>query len=176
MAKTNLQTYVANRMDVQFDNKGGAVGAIQNANLSVSFGLDAVSGIGAVTVIEYVPTIARVSVSADQTYLFGQEIDRVQANVGGQKGLLPSEAIESLNGVVFDISAVMKSQTSQQEFGTLWVAESCSLDSGDFSAAKHGTVGRRCQFQALNFHIMASLNSGATGATPAASGNVGNRS
>ena len=163
-ARTNRQTYVANRLDVTFNGYGIAtVGAIQNANLSVSFGLDEVSGIGSVRVIEHVPTLARISVAADQTYLFNREIDAVKSGLSMQSGILPAKADESLNGVIFDIAAnVADPQAS--EFGTLWLALGCFLDSGDFSAAKHGTVGRRCQFKALDYSILTALTKGAAGA------------
>jgi len=164
--RQNRQTYVANRMDVQFaDSEGGAVGAVQNANVSMSFGLDGVSGIGAVTMIEYVPTVARISVSPDQVYLFRRELDRVSAGgFGGQTGILPHQAIESLNGVVFNITAaVLKTDkdTNGQAYSTLWQAVDCFLDSGDFSTAKHGTVGRRCQFMALNYAVGSAFSKGA---------------
>lgn len=163
-ARTNRQTYVANRLDVTFNGApSSAVGAIQNANLSVSFGLDEVSGIGSDLVIEHVPTLARVSVSADQTYLFNHEIDAVKSGLSGQAGILPASGEEALFGVIFDIAANVKDKQAS-EYGTLWLAQGCFLDSGDFSAAKHGTVGRRCQFKALNYQILTALTKGATGA------------
>lgn len=164
-ARINRQTYVANRLDIQFDNQSQAVGAVQNANVTMSFGLDTVSGIGDIRVKEYVPTIARISLSSDQTYLFNMEIDRLSSGgLAGQSGLLPAQAQEALTGVVFDVSAVVLNPP-QTAYSTLWIASGCSLDSGNMSAAKHGTVMRQCQFQALDYKIASALTSGASGQT-----------
>jgi hypothetical protein len=94
MSKINRQVQSANLLVIQFDAL--QVGIVQSARFSGDFGLTDESGIGDNVVVEYVPGIAHINVSASGILLLKQNL--ISA------GLLPSSSVrEILNGKVFDI-------------------------------------------------------------------------
>lgn len=94
MATVNRQVQAANLLIIQFDSK--QIGIVQTARFSGDFGLTDESGIGDNVVIEYVPGIAHINVSASGILL-------IQNNLLAA-GLMPSSSVrEVLAGKVFDI-------------------------------------------------------------------------
>lgn len=94
MPKINRQVQSANLLVIQFD--AFQIGVVQTARFSGDFGLTDESGIGDNVVIEYIPGIAHINVSASGILL-------IQNNLVAA-GLLPSTSVrEILAGKVFDI-------------------------------------------------------------------------
>ncbi|AZF90218.1 MAG: hypothetical protein BPH100C_155 [Phage 5P_2] len=62
MGRNNVQTHTGNRVVVRFDGK--IIGLAQNVRGSDDYALDPASGIGDIHVQEYVPTVARHTVTA----------------------------------------------------------------------------------------------------------------
>lgn len=61
MATTNVKTRSGNRVTVRFD--GREIGLVQSVRMSDDYAPEPASGIGDIHVIEYVPTMARHSLS-----------------------------------------------------------------------------------------------------------------
>lgn len=150
MATNNRRTYVSNRIDLVLDDQY-RIGAVQSVEVQMSFALEPISGVGSVRVLEWIPTMARISVNCDTVYIFSEEMEQV----GRQ--LVPQRADDSMFGWVFDIYA-QPDQFDVPGYGAaayskVWKAQGCSFDSGSFRVAKHGAVGRACSFMALDFRI-----------------------
>jgi len=154
VAVKNRQAYVANRIDLVWDDVA-RVGAVQNAEVQISFALEPISGVGSVRVLEYIPTMARITVNTDMVYMFGEEVERVGASY------MPQKSDDSLNGMVFDMYALVDAVDTPSRYGkgngakynTMWKAQGCFLDSGSFRVAKHGAIGRACSFAALDYKL-----------------------
>lgn len=98
--KVNRQVQSANLLVIQFG--GVEVGVVQSARFSGDFGLTDESGIGDSVVVEYIPGVAHVNVSASGILL-------IQKNLL-QAGLMPSTSVrEILAGKVFDIGIFNRS-------------------------------------------------------------------
>jgi hypothetical protein len=92
--RINKQVQSSNLLVIQFDQF--QIGIVQSARFSGDFGLTDESGIGDSLVVEYVPGIAHINVSASGILLITQNL--ISA------GLLPSASVkEILAGKVFDI-------------------------------------------------------------------------
>lgn len=94
MPTINKKVQSSNLLVIQFD--GLQIGIVQTARFSGDFGLTDESGIGDSVVVEYVPGIAHINVSASGILL-------LQNNLVAA-GLFPSSSVrEVLAGKVFDI-------------------------------------------------------------------------
>lgn len=94
MSTINKQVLSANIITIQFDNQ--VIGILKSLRVSGDFGLTDESGIGDNLVIEYVPGIAHINVSASGIVLLKQNLLKA--------GIVPSAtAAEVLKGKVFDI-------------------------------------------------------------------------
>lgn len=133
--RQNLQTHTGNRIVVEFDGK--KIGAVQSARINDSYGLDDVSGIGDIHVIEHVPTKATHTVSVSNMVLFNKSMRRA--------GLVPENGDDALKGMVFDLVAYSK-DTGEM----LRKAIGCSYDSGDISIDAHRVVMASASFKALD--------------------------
>lgn len=118
VTSTNRQVQSANLLVIEFG--GVQIGIVQSARFSGDFGLTDESGIGDSVVVEYIPGIAHVNVSASGILLISQNL--VSA------GLLPSAGVrDALNGKVFDIGLFNKASGAW-----LLKAYDCSAASMDF--------------------------------------------
>ena len=68
MSSINLKARTGNRVIVKFD--GMQIGLIQSVRQSDDYGLEPASGIGDIHVVEYVPSMARHSISVSSMVLF----------------------------------------------------------------------------------------------------------
>lgn len=94
MPTINRQVQSANLLVIQFDAQ--QIGIVSSARFSGDFGLTDESGIGDNVVVEYVPGIAHVNVSASGIVL-------IQKNLMSA-GIMPSSSVRDvLQGKVFDI-------------------------------------------------------------------------
>lgn len=135
MAQTNLKTRSGNRMVVVFDGK--QIGLVQSVRASDDYAPEPASGIGDIHVQEYVPTMARHSLSVS-TMLLNQG-SMMAAGIAMENG----DAV--LQGLVFDIEVYSKDD------GTLlrkYVG--CSYASGDIEVSKHAIVMSSGTFNALD--------------------------
>jgi hypothetical protein len=133
--RTNVKTRSGNRVVIQFD--GNTVGLLQNIRMSDEYSPEPASGIGDIHAIEYVPTMARHTVSASTMVLFSGALRDM--------GLVPENGDAVLEGNVFDICVLSKDDGS-----VLRKLVSCSFASGDTEVSKHAIVTTNCQFNALD--------------------------
>lgn len=116
VVKVNRQVQSANVLVIQFDTQ--TIGVVQTARFSGDFGLTDESGIGDSLVVEYVPGIAHINVSASGILLLSNNLLKA--------GLMPStSAGEVLKGRVFDIG--LYSRTSGA-----WLLKAIDCSSASF--------------------------------------------
>jgi len=135
MSTTNVKTRTGNRVVVQFDGK--QVGLVQSVRMSDDYGPEPASGIGDIHVAEYVPTMARHSISVSSMVLI----------VGSMRdaGLTTIDGDDALEGKVFDIVTMSKDDGT-----VLRKYTGCSFASGDVEVQKHAIIVSNAQFNALN--------------------------
>lgn len=135
MASTNLKVRSGNRVVVKLDGKD--VGLIQSVRMSDDYSPEPASGIGDIHVAEYVPTMARHSLSISNMVLF----------VGAMReaGLSALDGDDVLKGKVFDIVVFSKDDGSE-----LRKYMGCSYASGDVEVNKHAILMSNGMFNALN--------------------------
>ena len=135
MFSINLKARTGNRVIVKFN--GLQIGLIQSVRSSDDYGLEPASGIGDIHVQEYVPTMARHSISVSSMVLF----------VGAMReaGITALNGDDVLQGKVFDIVVQSKDDGSE-----LRKYVGCSFASGDVEVQKHGIIVATAQFNALD--------------------------
>lgn len=138
--KTNLKVQSGNRVSVVFD--GQEIGLIQNVRPSDDYGHEPASGIGDIHAVEYVPGMARHSLSVSSMVL----------KTGGlrQAGITQENGDAVLRGLVFDF--VVRDKDSGQE---LRKYTGCTFVSGDIEVSKHAILMSSAQFMALDVTGMA---------------------
>jgi hypothetical protein len=135
MASVNLKARSGNRVIVKIDGK--QIGLIQNLRGSDDYSPEPASGIGDIHVAEYVPTMARHSVSVSSMILF--------TGAMREAGITALNGDDVLEGKVFDI--VVQSKDDGEE---LRKYIGCSFASGDIEINKHAILVSNAQFNALN--------------------------
>jgi hypothetical protein len=135
MASQNLKARSGNRVIVTFDGK--QIGLVQTVRMSDDFGPEPASGIGDIHVAEYVPTMARHTLSVSSMILF--------AGAMREAGISTIDGDEALEGRVFDIVVQSKDDGSE-----LRKYIGCSYASGDVEVTKHAIIVSNAQFNALN--------------------------
>lgn len=139
MAQQNVKTQTGNRIRVTFD--GQTVGLVQSVRMSDDYGPEAASGIGDIHAVEYVPTLARHSLSVSQMALKKDSLRSLGISVENGDAML--------NGVVFDIVVFDKDDGRE-----LRKYVGCSFASGDIDVSKHAIVQVNGSFNALDVHGM----------------------
>jgi len=135
MPTQNLKTRSGNRLIVQLDGK--QIGLLQSVRMNDDYGPEPASGIGDIHVQEYVPTMARHTISVSAMVL----------NVGSlrEAGIAVENGDGALQGLVFDIV------TQSKDDGTvLRKYVGCSYASGDVDVSKHSIVMNSGQFNCLD--------------------------
>lgn len=135
MATTNVKTRSGNRVTVRFD--GREIGLVQSVRMSDDYAPEPASGIGDIHVIEYVPTMARHSLSVSTMVLFTGAMREV--------GISLENGDDALLGLVFDIVVESKDDGSE-----LRKYLGCSFASGDVEVSKHAIIVSNAQFYALD--------------------------
>ena len=133
--RQNLTTRSGNRIAVVFDGK--QIGLIQNISGSDDYSPEPASGIGDIHVQEYVPTMARHTLSVSAMMLNRGAL--LEAGIAAENG----DAM--LQGLVFDFEVYSKDD------GTLlrkYVG--CSYASGSIDIQKHQIAVQSAQFNALD--------------------------
>lgn len=133
--KQNLKTRSGNRIVVLFDGK--QVGLVQSVRMNDDYSPEPASGIGDIHVQEYVPTMARHSLSVSTMMLSKGNL--AEAGVTMRNG----DAV--LQGLVFDFEVYDK---DTGELLKKYIG--CSYASGDTEVSKHAIVMQSAQFNALD--------------------------
>lgn len=131
----NIKTRSGNRIVVVFDGK--QLGLVRSVRANDDYSPEPASGIGDIHVQEYVPTMARHSLSVQQMVLIKGAM--LEAGIAAENG----DAM--LNGLVFDLEVYSKDD------GTLlrkYVG--VSYASGDIDINAHQIVVQSGQFNALD--------------------------
>lgn len=131
----NLKVRTGNRIVVQLDAK--QIGLCQSVRMNDDYSPEPASGIGDIHVQEYVPTMARHTVSVQAMVL----------NTGSLRaaGISMENGDAVLQGLVFDI--VVQDKDSGD---VLRKYIGCSFASGDVSVEKHAIVMNSGQFNCLD--------------------------
>lgn len=131
----NVKVQSGNRLIVLFD--GNPVGFIQSVRPSDDYSPEPASGIGDIHVQEYVPTMARHSLSVSAMMLRKKSLLAV--------GIVPENGDAVLQGLVFDFESYDKdTQILLRKY------KGCSYASGDLEFQKHAIVMHSAQFNALD--------------------------
>lgn len=124
-----------NRIVITYD--GFQVGLIQSVRMNDDYSPEPASGIGDIHVAEWVPTMARHSITVSRMIL---ETDKMR-----ERGLMSENGDAVLQGLVFDI------ETYSKDDGTLLRKYiGCSYASGDLEVSKHQILMGTGQFNALD--------------------------
>jgi hypothetical protein len=133
--KQNLKVRSGNTIIVLFD--GRQIGMVRSVRGSDDYGPDPASGIGDIHVQEWVPTMARHSLSVSSMVLIK---DNMQA-----AGITPENGDAVLQGLVFDFEVYAK-----QDGKLLKKYLGVSYASGDIDIQAHQIVVSSGQFNALD--------------------------
>lgn len=135
MATTNVKTRSGNRVIVTFDEK--RIGLVQNLRGSDDYGHEPASGIGDIHAVEYVPGMARHTITMSQMVLY--------VGAAREAGVTGLNGDDVLKGKVFDIVV------QDREAGTvLRKYVSCSYVSGDVEVNAHRIIVANATFMALD--------------------------
>lgn len=133
--KENLKVRSGNRIVITLDDK--QIGTMKSLRMNDDYSPEPVTGIGDIHVQEYVPTVARHSLSASYVVL----------NRGAlrEMGIALENGDDALQGLVFDIVIMSKDDGT-----VLRKYEGCSYASGDMEVQANAVVMATAQFNALN--------------------------
>lgn len=133
--KQNRNVRSGNQIKVFFDGK--QIGLIQSLSCSDDYAPEPASGIGDIHVQEYVPTMARHTLSVSAMLLNKSQLQAA--------GIVPENGDAVLQGLVFDI------ESYDNLTGVLLRKYSgCSYASGSVDTTKHAIVTTNAQFNALD--------------------------
>lgn len=135
MATQNLKARSGNRVIVKFDGK--QIGLVQSVRMSDDYSPEPASGIGDIHVQEYVPSMARHTLSVSSLVLF--------TGAMREAGITAINGDEVLEGMVFDIVV-----ESKDDGTVLRKYMGCSYASGDVDVSKHAIIVSNAQFNALD--------------------------
>lgn len=133
--KQNRNVRSGNQIKVFFDGK--QVGLVQSINANDDYSPEPASGIGDIHVQEYVPTMARHSLSVSKMLLNKADLSRA--------GIVPENGDAVLQGYVFDIE-----QYDNLTGDLIRKYTGCSYASGSVEVNKHAIVTTSAQFNALD--------------------------
>ena len=131
----NLKVRSGNRIIVAFDGK--QIGTCKSVRMTDDYSPEPVTGVGSIHVVEYVPTVARHTLSASYVVL----------NAGALRdiGISLENGDAALQGLVFDLVVLSKDDGSQLRKYT-----GCSYASGDLEINANAVVMANAQFNALD--------------------------
>lgn len=125
----------ANRYVVLMNGK--AVGIAQSLDMRDDYSPEPVSGIGDIHAIEFVPSMARHTISVDEMVLVTKSLREL--------GITAENGDDILNGNVFDIE-VQNKDTGE----TMRKYTGCSYAGGGVQVRKHAIIVSNATFNALN--------------------------
>jgi hypothetical protein len=110
---------------------------LQDLRFTEDYGPTEASGVGNIHVQEWVPTLARLTVTTRWMLLYKQSMYNA--------GIVPTDGDGALQGVVFDIEILDKATGN-----TLRKYIGCSYASGDIEVTKHQIVVTSATFNCLD--------------------------
>lgn len=134
MASVNIKAKSSNRIIVTFDGK--QVGACKSVSMHDDYGLEPVTGIGDIHVMENVPTVARYSLQIEAVVLEKEQLRSA--------GITTMDGDDALVGRVFDIVVIGK-DTGEE----IRKYSGCSYASGDIRVTANQVISTSASFQAL---------------------------
>lgn len=132
MASINQRVKTGNRFIISFDGKN--LGVCKSVDMRDDYGVEPVSGIGSINVIEHVPTLARHTLTVEEVTM--------DANSMLSLGLASENGDIMLEGKVFDITATDGKGLMRKYIG-------CSYASGSVSIRGNAVVVSNATFNAL---------------------------
>lgn len=133
--KQNRNVRSGNQIKVFFDGK--QVGLVQSVSANDDYSPEPASGIGDIHVQEYVPTIARHTLSISKMLLNKADLSAA--------GIVPENGDAVLEGNVFDLE-----QYDNLTGDLIRKYTGCSYASGSIEVNKHAIVMSNAQFNALD--------------------------
>jgi hypothetical protein len=133
--QTNVKARSGNRVIITY--AGQQIGAMRSVRASDDYAPEPVTGIGDIHVQEYVPTVARHTLSCSQVVL-------VQGSMK-QVGIAMENGDAVLQGLVFDIEIYSKDDGSLLKKYT-----GCSYASGDIEITANAIMMANATFNALD--------------------------
>ena len=133
--KQNLKVRSGNRIVVVFDGK--QIGMVRSVRASDDYSPEPASGIGDIHVQEYVPTMARHSLSISNMVLIKGAMM--------ESGIVPENGDAALQGLVFDLE-----QYDKDSGVLIRKYTGVSYASGDIDIGAHQIVVQSGQFNALD--------------------------
>lgn len=133
--KQNRNVRSGNQIKVFFD--GLEVGLVQSIGGNDDYSPEPASGIGDIHVQEYVPTMARHTISVSKMMLNKNKLEAA--------GIVPENGDAVLNGYVFDFE-----QYDNVTGELIRKYTGCSYASGSIQTSKHAIVTSSAQFNALD--------------------------
>jgi hypothetical protein len=138
---TNNQVRSANACLIVVQNQ--VIGISQSLRIQADFALQDQSGIGDSVVIEYVPGIAKITVSLSGVFLIAQNLASV--------GIVPSQSVRDvLQGNVFDVGVYSSIAGTNTPGNLLVKAISCSPSSMSYSVDTGQSLKYDHQFACLD--------------------------
>lgn len=138
---TNKQVRSANQVLITVQNQ--VIGIVSSCRIQADFALQDQAGIGDNVVIEYVPGIARITVSLSGILLINQNL----ANAG----ILPSKSVRDiLNGTVFDVGVYTTTAGTNTPGSLLVAAYSCTPANMSYSVDTGQALKYDHSFSALD--------------------------
>lgn len=135
MAIKQINQNVRSGNTIKIKIAGETVGLLQSVRANDDYSPEAASGIGDAEAVEYVPGMARYSLSVS-----AMALKRASMR---EKGITPENAKEVLKGEVFTIEAF------DATGGLLYAYDGVSFASGSVEITKHAIVVTDGQFNAL---------------------------
>lgn len=133
--RENRKVRSGNRIVITYD--GFQVGFVQSVRMNDDYAPEPASGIGDIHVGEWVPTMARHSLTVSRMVL---NADKMR-----ERGIFSENGDAVLEGLVFDIETYSKDDGS-----LLRKYIGCSYASGDLEVSKHAIMVGSGQFYALD--------------------------
>lgn len=131
----NKRVLSGNNYVVMFDNQ--PIGLCQSVDMKDDYAPEAVSGIGDIRVAEYVPTVAKHTITVEEMMLRTASMQKL--------GIASENGDAVLKGNVFDIVVVNKDDGS-----VLRKYVGCSYASGGIAVKKHAVIASNATFNATD--------------------------
>lgn len=133
MSSNSTRAKTGNRFKIKFD--GTVIGVCKSIDMRDEMGLEPVSGIGNINVIEYVPTLARHTITVEEIIMDSDSLLSL--------GLVSENGTAALEGKIFDIEAADSTGASRKY-------TSCSYASGSISIRGNALLVSNATFNALD--------------------------
>jgi hypothetical protein len=133
MSSNSVRAKTGNRFVIKFD--GQAIGVCKSIDMRDEMGLEPVTGIGSINAFEYVPTLARHTISVEEIIMDSDSLMSL--------GLVSENGTAALEGKIFDIEATDDTGASRKYLN-------CSYASGSISIRGNALLVSNATFNAID--------------------------